>query len=58
MHKIKTNLNNLVDVKIAAAMTIIFVLFCWSAYSVYILNQSSIYSENGTLENIQVFVHI
>jgi len=30
-------------------------LTCWSSYSVYVLNQPSIYAENGPLENIQVF---
>jgi len=28
--------------------------FAWLAYSVFVLNQSTIYAENGVLENIQV----
>ena len=30
-------------------------VFFWLGYSVYILDQSDIYAENGVLENIQVF---
>jgi len=30
-------------------------LLFWSSYSVYVLNKTSIYVENGLLENIQVF---
>ena len=30
-------------------------LIFWSSYSVYVLNKTSIYAENGLLENIQVF---
>lgn len=30
-------------------------LVFWSGYSVYVLNETSIYVENGILENIQVF---
>ena len=30
-------------------------LVLWSGYSVYVLNNTSIYVENGILENIQVF---
>ena len=30
-------------------------LLIWSSYSVYVLNKTSIYAENGLLENIQVF---
>ena len=56
MHNIIIKFKQLVNANIVAAMAIFLILFCWSAYSLYILNQSPIYSENGLLENIQVFV--
>lgn len=33
-----------------------FVLFLWTAHSVFILNITSIYAENGLLENIQIIL--
>jgi hypothetical protein len=40
--------------KIYTTITIFTGIFCWLGYSVYVLNQTSIYAENGPLENIQV----
>lgn len=37
-------------------MGVFFVLFLWTAHSVFILNITSIYAENGLLENIQAIL--
>lgn len=39
---------------IYAVLAIFFFTFAWLAYSVFVLNQSVIYAENGVLENLQV----
>mgnify|MGYP000061139748 FL=1 len=44
--------------KIFIVLTIFIGIFCWFGYSVYLLDQTSIYAENGPLENIQVFTLI
>jgi len=52
------NHNKLINMKIFIVLTIFTGIFCWFGYSVYVLNQASIYAENGLLENIQVFTLI
>jgi len=53
--KIKIILEKLIRARAIITIVIFLGLLFWSSYSVYVLNKTSIYVENGFLENIQVF---
>ena len=53
--KIKIILEKLIRSRAIITIVIFLGLLFWSSYSVYVLNNTSIYVENGFLENIQVF---
>ena len=53
--KIKIILEKLIRARAIITIVIFLGLLFWSSYSVYVLNKTSIYVENGLLENIQVF---
>ncbi len=53
--KIKIILEKLIRARAIITIVIFLGLLFWSSYSVYVLNNTSIYVENGFLENIQVF---
>ena len=48
------DLKKLIDIRIYITIVTYTIIFFYLSYSVYTLNQSSIYDENGILENIQI----
>jgi len=50
MHKIQIIINKLIGARIIITIVIFIGLLWWAGYSVYVLNQTFIYVENGLLE--------
>jgi len=46
------------NVSIIITLIVYIGLICWFSYAVYVLNQASVYAENGVLENTQAFTLI